>query len=90
MVPNQTLSSILSMILFIVFVVAPILVVVQQVVHFGRERNDVMHQIMNAIVYTEESQTIDDIKSGKIYLKLFLKSLPSRKLYNKINLTLKI
>lgn len=80
MIPNQILSVLLNVALFIIFVVAPIWVVMMHVMKVGSQPQDFVSRIKTVIVYTDEVETVKEIESGEIFLKLFIKALPSSKL----------
>lgn len=80
MVPNHIFSAVLNVALFIIFVVAPIFVVIIHVMKVQSQPRDFLSRVQTMIVYTDEVETVIEIENGKIFLKLFIKALPSGKI----------
>lgn len=77
MVPNQILSLIINVALLLIFIVAPIFVVIQHVLRLERVENNLLSRGVAIFVYTEEINTAKEIESGEIFWTLFKKALPS-------------
>lgn len=79
MVPNQILSFIINLALFVVFVLAPICQAIIHIVRLEQVKDDIVSRTMATILYTDEMNTAKEIETGEIFWTLFKKALPSGK-----------
>lgn len=82
MIPDQAFTFIINVALAIIFVLAPIAVVIQRMIRLEEVPDDFVSRAIASVLYTEEMNTANEIRSGKIFYTLFIKSLPFGKFHH--------